>query len=416
MTFASSLLCFEGCSLSLHIVERLPCLEIPVTVALLLPVAFTLQYLFFCRKTCRATLKQNHPRYENGFDATASTSKHLDASEYALSQKHGKYKHCCLRLDAFASEYPPSYSLSNLELPIPELSSEERSNLRALSIKLHDLEGTHHRTDDATLLRFLRARKGNVSAAEVYFRKSLAYRDEMMIPHMETTWNLEAYERCFAPWWCRGGIVGYSLKGGIVGWERFGICCFPQLLEAVPWTILQKLDTVHMVRTLAAFEEDSMRRGEWLGKAILVVDLDGMNLNMCKPSIAKRFGQLVEYRDMLMPNTLENIFVIQAPKAFSAAWSMVKHFLDPGIQEKVQIVSGPTESLALLRRYMSNAFIPGYLGGGLHVNGDPQCCQILGSDSRAPIPRDAIAKLLELASKESSSEKQELPVSRYTAW
>merc|ERR1740117_1760684 len=112
-----------------------------------------------------------------------------------------------------------------------------------------------------TMLRFLRARKGNVTAADAYYRKACAYREGLDLNRMETHWNLEAYEKCFAPWYPRGGIIGHSKTGSVVGLERFGCCHFADLVKELPLDVLLRLDACHMVRILAAFEADSMRTG-----------------------------------------------------------------------------------------------------------------------------------------------------------
>lgn len=308
----------------------------------------------------------------------------------------GRQKHCTLRPSALAGRPPPVYSLENLDLPLPDLGPSEPAALQLLAERVADLRAAGIRTDSGTLLRFLRARKGHVGAAEGYFRQAASYRDQLKLNQLETHWNLEAYERCLAPWYVRGGIVGLSHQGGIIGLERFGRSCFPDLLKMLPWDVLVRLDAVHMVRTLAAFEEDSLRRRAPLGNAILVLDLDGLDWSYCTPQVARAYGKLVEGRDMLCPSTLAHVFLIRAPRFFSAVWSTVKHVLDPATREKVRIISDSAESLELLRRHMSDSVIPAYLGGGLRISTDAECRPILGAGSAQRIPPEAISRLLAL--------------------
>lgn len=339
---------------------------------------------------------QNPISQETEINALGNTSDRGLAA-YSWARQHGRFKHTALRQDPFADAPRPAYSLVNLDLPLPPLESqEERAGLKELSMRVTDLKAPGERTDLATLLRFLRARKGKADAAEAYLREALRYRAEMDIHRMETHWDLKAYDGCFAPWWVRGGIIGHSLEGGIVGFEKFGACCFPQLLQQLPFAALQKLDAMHMVRTLAAFEEDSMRRRVPLGNAILILDMDGLGFEDCKPSVARAYGKLVKYRDMLMPNTLKHVLLIRAPRVFSVAWSMTKNFLDPVTRDKVEVVSGDAKSLAMLRKYISDDIIPAYLGGKLCIDGDPECGKFLGASATDRVPQDAIDHLLEL--------------------
>merc|ERR1712232_642757 len=85
-----------------------------------------------------------------------------------------------------------------------------------------------------------------------------------------------------------------------------------------------------------------------------------------------------------MPECLCSILVIRAPSSWLYAWSMFKHILDPGIQEKVKVARAGKESIALLREYISNDQIPAYLGGNKSIDGDPQCRQVLSPGGYPP--------------------------------
>lgn len=377
---------------------RRPDLQLQLTTVFPI-LASALVFLFIRARVRAASSKSSKPTSRHTEErAPAALGGDADASAKACwARLDGRFKHCGLRADPYDSRAPPPrYSLVNLPLTIPSISEEEQGLLDQLTHTVSEMHDQGFRTDAATLLRFLRARKGNVPAAEAYFRQACRFRQAFDLNRLETHWNLEAYSRCFAPWWVRGGIIGHGLQGQIVGFERFGRSNLPELLEMLPVDVLQRLDAVHMVGVLAAFEEDSLRTGRWLGNAILILDLDGLGWNFCTPKVARSYAKIVEHRDMLMPCTLDHVFVIRAPKPFAMAWSMFQHLLDPVTREKVQIVSGNTASLALLRRYISNDVIPAYLGGGASIQGDPEGRLILGSSGTGPTPKEAVARLLQL--------------------
>lgn len=314
-------------------------------------------------------------------------------AEKCLARGHGRYKHCVLTPGPYPKK-PPVYSLENIHLPLPAiLKAGEAAGLVALSASLADV--TEYRTDELTKLRFLRARKGNVAAADAYYRKACAYREELDLNRLETHWNLEAYDKCFAPWYPRGGIIGHSKTGSIVGFERFGCCCFPELVKQLPLDVLLRLDACHVNRILAAFEEDSMRTGVPIIEATtLIMDLEGVGYDMCSMQVIQAFGKIIEGRDMLLPNCLKHIFIIRAPKVFSVLFSMAKHVVDATTREKVQMASSAEESLKLLQKYIPNESIPGYLGGGLNFHGDPFCQELLGDATMEVAPPDAVARLM----------------------
>mmetsp|Transcript_46366 Transcript_46366/g.110409 ORF Transcript_46366/g.110409 Transcript_46366/m.110409 type:complete len:440 (+) Transcript_46366:103-1422(+) len=319
-------------------------------------------------------------------------SEELDAQS-AWAQGFGRFKHCGLRPEPLSSSEPPAYSLEPQDLPLPQLSEEERAGLAALSQRVTDM--THCRRDKGTLLRFLKARKGDVVAAEAYFRKAMRYWCDIGGPNFfNGGMKLEAYEQCLSPWWLSGGLLGHGRRGEVVALERLGRCSFAKMFETFPMEDLKKLDAVHLLRSLAAMEEDGLRTGRPLGGSIYVIDLHGIKSENFRPSVLKKYGKLVECRDMLAPCLLGQVFVVRAPRAFSATWSVVKRFLDPMTQEKVKIVSGRKASLELLRKYMDDSIIPAYLGGGLIVNGDPECRSLLAPGG--PIPSEAIDRFFAL--------------------
>ena len=85
----------------------------------------------------------------------------------------GLYKVLALQGGDLGCGRPPQYSLTDLDLPLPELLPGERDGLEALTFRLADDQG---RKDGATLIRFLRARKGNVERAADYYRDARRYR------------------------------------------------------------------------------------------------------------------------------------------------------------------------------------------------------------------------------------------------
>jgi len=327
-----------------------------------------------------------------------------ESAEDCWTRGDGRYKHCGLRKDVFSIASPPVYSVTNIELPLPpDLTPKDRAGLQELAARVGDLTAAGKRTDNATLYRFLKARKGDVAAAEAYFRKSRSFREELKTDEMDTHWNLEAYERLFAPWWCRGGLVGTGLNGQPVGLERLGRSRFPEILAKVPWDVIQRLDALFIVRLLAAFEEDAMARGRPLGGNTLILDLEGMSMDFCKLHNARSYGKLIENRDMLLPCTIGNILVIRAPKFFSLAWRLAGSFIDDTTREKVQVASSAADSLALMRKFVSDDVIPAYLGGRLHIEGDPDCRLLLGTSSLDPIPDEAIKRLVAEAARKRSA-------------
>jgi hypothetical protein len=318
------------------------------------------------------------------------------------SQGFGRFKHCGLRPDPLdTSKGPPVYSLEPLDLPLPQLSKVQADALEELARRVAALS-CKHRTDPGTLVRFLRARKFDVDKAEKYFRKAAAYWEKHGVRQALSTWNLEAYEQCLRPWWLSGGFLGHGINGEMIAYERLSKCYWPKLSQTLPWHALEKIDIIHCLRSLAACEEDSLRNGIPLGNGILVQDCDGFGWDQVSFQSCVKLNILVQLRNTIMPECLSLILVVRAPSSWVYAWNMFKHILDPGIAEKVRVARPGSETTELLRRYISDDQLPAFLGGTRHIDGDPECRQVLAPGGFPP--QATLDRFNELSKSEGTNE------------
>eukprot|EP00931_Biecheleriopsis_adriatica_P074733 TRINITY_DN48738_c0_g1_i1.p1 TRINITY_DN48738_c0_g1~~TRINITY_DN48738_c0_g1_i1.p1 ORF type:complete len:435 (+),score=91.23 TRINITY_DN48738_c0_g1_i1:47-1306(+) len=293
----------------------------------------------------------------------------------------GRYKYCGLRDDPFASSEAPKPCATPFKIRLPALTREQEQQLSALTERVADLEG--HRRDPSTLLRFLRARKYDVAAAEKQFRQAIEWRQQHDIDRVFTHWNLEAFERCLAPWWLSGGLFGHGRDGQPIAYERLGRCNFPKLAQSIPFELLLKLDIVHCERSIAALEEDCLRRGVPLQGVIVVMDLDGFGFDQVQFSAARTLSKLVESRTLLLTEITGKALVVRAPPAAARAWSLFSNLLDPGTAAKVEVVT-VQKTPQTLRKYIDDVDIPAFLGGSKCVKGDPECRTILAPGGLPP--------------------------------
>jgi len=296
----------------------------------------------------------------------------------------GSRKHCGLRLDPMDSSIPvASYSLVPLQLPLPDLNEKQRAALKELETRVEDLSSIY-RTDPGTLVRFMRARKFDVDASETYFREAMKWWEKNDIKEVLTTWNLEAYEQCFAPWYLSGGFMGHGREGEAIAYQRLSKCNWPKWVQTFPRQHIKKLDIVHCLRSLAAVEEDSLRTGKPLGHGILVEDCHGFGFDQASFASAVALNKLIRARNYLMPECLSKILVVNAPRAWVYAWGIFSWILDDGVKAKVQIARPGSQTIALLRKYISDEEIPACLGGSKHIDGDPECGRILAPGGFPP--------------------------------
>jgi hypothetical protein len=319
---------------------------------------------------------------------------------------YGRHKYLGLHQNPLAQSKPSDYSLAPLDIMLPELSLEQKDKLTALSYRVLDLTTIGSiRTDPCTLLRYLRARKGNVEQAEILLREAAKFRQKHDINRVFTHWNLEAYEQCLAPWWLSGGWAGHGRNGEPIAFERLGRCNFSKLTDQLPFEDLLKLDILHSCRSLAAVEDDAIRRGMPLIPVIVVMDLQGFGPDQIKFGAMRKLAQLVESRSLLLTEVTGKIIAVNAPPAAAKAWALLKHLLDPGTAAKVEVVA-KADTHRVLLEHMEEHVIPAYLGGTMHVEGDPECRKVLAPGGLPP--PDALSRFRALL--DASDQENDVPM------
>mmetsp|Transcript_65068 Transcript_65068/g.153097 ORF Transcript_65068/g.153097 Transcript_65068/m.153097 type:complete len:430 (-) Transcript_65068:145-1434(-) len=361
---------------------------VTATTMLILAGAGLLKQSNTCRrrKASEDIAADKLPKSAN-FERVVSETDVVDDADRCWSFGYGSCKYTGLRPDALDLSQGPPQPLSVEEaefLQVPELREGEAAKLVDLQRAVGDLRAQHqHRVDRCTLLRFLRAEKGKVDRAERKIRESIKWMEENDVANVFTTWNLEAYERCLAPWWLSGGFLGHGLQGEPVAVERLGRCSWPKLCNRLDFEVLKKMDIVHCRRCLAALEEDSMRRGVPFVGVTLVIDLKGFKWSDAQFGAAWTLSKMVACRSNLLPETCFRILFVRTPAPFVKAWSMFSYLLDPGTIAKIQMAT-EAETLTLLRKFIGDETIPAYLGGQKRIDGDPYCRRLLAPGGFPP--------------------------------
>lgn len=320
------------------------------------------------------------------FERRYSQTDVVDDAQTCWNFDYGRYKYTGLRPEPLEEAEPPHpLTLEDADqLQLPELREGEDVKLQELEDLVEDLRlQRRHRVDRCTLLRFLRAEKGKVVKANKKMREAIAWIEENDVLNAIDTWNLEAYEKCLAPWWLSGGFLGHGLHGEPVALERLGRCSWPKLSNRLDFEVLKKLDIIHCRRCLAALEEDSVRRGVPFSGVTLVIDLKGFKWSDAQFSAAWTLSKMVACRSHLLPETCHRILFVRVPTPFAKAWSMFSYLLDPGTIAKVQMAT-ESETISLLRKFIGDEVIPAYLGGQRHTEGDPYCRKLLAPGGFPP--------------------------------
>jgi len=333
---------------------------------------------------------------------------------------HGLLKHHGLRERiSIQDPHPQPITLAQANtIPLPKHTSDEAVKLQILSRNLADELKVGHRADQGTLLRYLRAQKGNIVSAEKYFREAMKFRREYDMDNMFADWDLDAYERCLGPWWVSGGLVGWSHDRRPVYYEPFGKCKWTQIIARIPKRQLIKIDLVHQMRVLGAMEEAAYEKGESMKQGIAIADLEGFGMDQCMCHAAKMLAELMVVRDRLIPNMLHQVLVINAPASFSYGWRIFKFVFHQDTQAKFKVAPSGQKTTALLKTYLDEQSIPGFLRG-LPIGEEDHLKFALGG----PIPQQAITRFLNMVkngghrgSANSPSPQRQRPGSCWRCW
>ena len=122
------------------------------------------------------------------------------------------------------------------------------------------------------------------------------------------------------------------------------------------------------------YPECSRVAGSRIDKTVTIMDLENVSIMSLLTGKVKAFLKLtIGITQDNYPETLGQMFVINSGFMFSAAWTIIKAFLDPVTQQKIKIISGEgkKELLALIPSENLPVFLGGTFQGEIPQNHGP---------------------------------------------
>ncbi|PYH48769.1 SEC14 family lipid-binding protein [Aspergillus saccharolyticus JOP 1030-1] len=255
---------------------------------------------------------------------------------------------------------------------------------------------------DATMLRFLRARKFDIDGAWGQFKDTEDWRRENAIESLYENIDVEAYEaaRRMYPQWTgrrdRRGIPVYVFE--IQHLNNKNMAAYKSTLSA---ETQQSSKVPERLLRLFALYENLLRFVMPLCSQLSrpnpetpitssnnIVDVSGVGL--------KQFWDLkghMQDASVLAtahyPETLDRIFIIGAPSFFPTVWGWIKRWFDPVTTSKIFILSA-AEVKPTLTTFMEPSSIPKQYGGDLDwkwgdmPNFDEEARQVIGALETPP--------------------------------
>ncbi|EPS34437.1 hypothetical protein PDE_09401 [Penicillium oxalicum 114-2] len=233
---------------------------------------------------------------------------------------------------------------------------------------------------DATMLRFLRARRFDVEGAWGQFKDTEDWRKENAIEDLYANIAVDKYEasRRMYPQWTgrrdRRGIPVYVFE--IRHLDSKSMTAYNDTMNTAKPDTHQKSSVPPRLLTLFALYENLLNFVMPLCSALPrpnpetpivsstnIVDVSGVGL--------KQFWNLKSHmQDASVlatahyPETLDRIFIIGAPSFFPTVWGWIKRWFDPNTTSKIFILSA-SEVKSTLTSFMEPSSIPKQYGGEL---------------------------------------------------
>ncbi|KAL7732747.1 hypothetical protein ACLKA6_005890 [Drosophila palustris] len=257
--------------------------------------------------------------------------------------------------------------------PLPEISAEQRKTLEQFRKQMDgELNDTH---DDYFLLRWLRARKWNLDAAEKMLKASLKTRAMWNVDNIEK-WDAPQALREYLPY----GLMGYDNEGSPVIVCPFYNFDIWGMMHCVTRFEFQKYLVLLLERFMKSAYQQSLEHGWKARQLVVFFDCESLNLKQYawRPAAECVISSIKQY-EANFPELLKMCYIINAPKLFSVAFNIVKKFLDENTTSKIHIYkSGVDKWQQQLFSHVNPKNFPKCWGGELVDKlGDPQCKSLM---------------------------------------
>jgi len=258
------------------------------------------------------------------------------------------------------------------KMNVSQLSEKQREIFDKFLIKISDCRSDAKPQDDSTFLRWLVARNFDEDEAEKMLRNSLEWRKKNQIDDILDNWQVpEVLEKY------------YSM--GVCGNDKYGC---PLWISAYGNTdmkgILMSVNKKSYVRYFAYITEKSAREmerlGELTGKPVttqtVIMDMENLSSRQMSYKPVREVGvEVTKMFDGNYPENLRRVFIVNAPKIFTFAFSMVRPLLSQVTLDKIKVFGTDREQWteALLQDIDADQLPVHYGGTMTDPNGDPKC-------------------------------------------
>lgn len=245
--------------------------------------------------------------------------------------------------DILAS-YPQVSQASNVTGYTSNLTDVQGKTLLKLRKELTEL-GYNNRLDDASLLRFLRARKFDIARAKEMFVANEKWRQEWGVDTILQDFHYDEkktiatmYPQYYHKTDIDGRPVYYEELGKVNIKKILGLTTQERMLKNLVW----EYESFTNYRLPAASRE----AGYLVETSCTILDLKGISISSAY-AVMNYVKEASNIGQNNYPERMGKFYCINAPFGFSTAFKAIKVFLDPATVAKIHIVGSSYKKVLL---------------------------------------------------------------------
>ncbi|XP_073985100.1 SEC14-like protein 2 isoform X2 [Rhodnius prolixus] len=225
--------------------------------------------------------------------------------------------------------------------------------------------------DDFFILRWLRARNFDPVAAEKMLRNSLKWREKWEADTIQEWPTPKVFEQYYP-----SGVSGFDKEGSPIVILPFSGIDMWGMLHSVSKNDFNRMAIKTFEATLDLARKQAEVHGITASKVVGILDLSGFNIKQFawRPA-AEAAITLIQMYEANYPEILKACYIINVPKVFAIAFSVVKNFLNDYTLSKIHIYkSEPNKWKPILLSQIEEDQLPVIYGGTMcDPDGNPSC-------------------------------------------
>jgi hypothetical protein len=260
------------------------------------------------------------------------------------------------------------------------------------------------------ILRFLRARKFNVTQSMEMIRNDVKWREEANINELYSVTandvlqcDLSLVYKYFPTW-----VQGFDKQNRPIAWRGFGRF---EIWNVLKLTTMEKLLHFHAWETeqmLRIMDEKTKETGHNVETFTVVVDAAGWGVRLATSDAFAFIKGMAATDSDHYPERLGMVIVINAPSMLSWAWRIIQAFLDDVTKAKVRIMGcDPAEWQPVLFSLIDREQIPQQYGGDAEDIAPEDALSSLNPPADAKGPPKARQESANPANKNKGEKKKE---------